>query len=126
MCFFIDSKIRKAKTPIRCYKVLFKTEDGFQSPFIGTSYKIGHTYKAKKWLMFKLFSRFYRVFYTELNGEVIHAYIDKGEIVALRSKDKIRLTEWEIPKGTKYFVNDFCNEIVAPKMKFIKVLDYKK
>lgn len=134
MCLLTHNpECKIAKKPIKVWKLLEKEKEELVTPMMRQSVKIGETVYAKnpdkplhKRTVPLLLTE---DIYYEIDEQGVHAYILKEQaednLVGYRRafRTNLILTEWEIPKGAKYWVGDYLSpdHIVATEMKFIKV-----
>ena len=109
-----------AKTSIKVWKLLIKTDNGFKTPYQDFVVNIGDTIKAKEPNVFIESAPYINTVFC-IDKQGVHAY--KTQRKAKRSKlpNEI-ITEWQIPAGAKYWVGSEYSkgEIAATEMKFIK------
>ena len=123
MCLY--TKNRKpiiAIEPIRVWKRLIKTDNGYETPFRHIKVKPDETLKGlfpDKKAEENVLSLNYIV-----DAQGVHAYETQTEAEFCKCFDEI-ITEWEIPAGAKYWIGNRRSnkEIAATEMKFIKVCD---
>lgn len=146
MCFTtrLGERFNVAKHDIKCYKVLYKLFNGeYITPYRWVSVQVGetlsgrangHTLEKANFMIVKK-NEILLNFYAEVGGEkptdlllddeVVHAYATL-ETAEEHKKDfygdssmSIIVTEWTIPEGAFYMVNEE-GEIVGSKMTFDK------
>ena len=128
MCLVVTSKMGSdahniAQHPIKVYKIMKKYNDCYFFPIRPGSVAIGKTVYAKtKSEPFRKHIYDPRLVKIYVEGEGVHAYVS---LPAARNSwfGGNVITEWEIPKGTKYWVGDFRGEIAATQMKFIREVE---
>lgn len=123
MCLYTDYKTPiKATEPIRVWKRLIKTDNGFETPFRHIEAKVNETLKGlfpDKELRESIHIRKYVA-----DEQGVHAYITQNDAEINKWPPEI-ITEWEIPAGAKYWIGTGYSgaEIAATEMKFIKVCE---
>jgi hypothetical protein len=138
MCLLTHNpECKIAEEPIKVWKLLEKEKEKLVTPMMRQSVKIGETVYAKnpdkplhKRVAYTfLDSRLKEDIYYEIDEQGVHAYRQKewaeDNLVGYRRafRTNLIITEWEIPKGTKYWVGDYLSpdHIVATEMKFVKI-----
>ena len=134
MCLLTHNpECKTAEKPIKVWKLLEKDKEKLVTPTMRKSVKMGDTVYAKnpnkplhKSTAPTLFKE---ETYYAIDEQGVHAYINKEQaevhkVEYHRSfRTNIILTEWEIPKGAKYWVGDYLspNHVVATEMKFVNI-----
>ena len=120
MCLRIvkDEKPRIAKKDILCYKVISSCGDGtYQTYYQLTDVVIGETYKSKV--------------IVRPNGTTIgvglHSYSNKKALFQFNYdllSDPIRGVKCIIPKGSTYYVGDFCGDrsYASDQLTYVKII----
>lgn len=118
MCMYTRVNIPYiAERDIHCIKYLKKDFDGYVTPCRDTPVKIGSTmipdrYDSEICVAYGDDNFGNRIY--EINGGVIHAKLTEGGFENCKAFDAV------IPKGTKYYVDPFGNNICAEKLKITK------
>lgn len=125
MCLFTNNPRPKvAKTPIRIWKRLIKTDNGFKTPYTDIEVKVGDSLKGsnpnaevQEYFFSSEFSPQYMV-----DIQAVHAYNNKLLAKTKKQFGEV-ITEWRIPVGAKYWLGNYpsFDEVAATEMKFIKV-----
>ena len=123
MCLFTNNKTPIiAIEPMRIWKRLIKTDNGFETPYQDIEIKVGDILLGlnpnKKVLEGINFKK------CIVDIQAVHAYKTKYDAEFWKEYGEI-ITEWEIPAGAKYWVGNKYSkgEIAATEMKFIKVCE---
>ena len=133
MCMIVDTpEPLIAEKPIRVWKILIKlSEDTYRTPIQLVKVKVGDTLHARN--SDKPIMNYYKTPFGKINvtpvidSQGVHAFQDKEFVISVSfaSPNEV-ITEWEIPKGCKYWLeNDVATpsrKIAASEMKFIKEL----
>ena len=132
MCMIVDTpEPLIAEKPIRVWKILIKlSEDTYRTPIQLVKVKVGDTLHARN--PDKPMMSHYKTPFGEVNiapvidSQGVHAYQRKDYAGASFLEVDAVITEWEIPKGCKYWLESKIGtpsrEIAASEMKFIKEL----
>ena len=122
-----------AEKPIRVWKILVKLSEGiYCTPHQFVEVKVGDTLYARnpdKPVVKYYETSFGKISVSVIGSQGVHAYQKKEHAESLPlGVDKV-ITEWEIPKGSKYWLEEllgnegiYSGQIAAFEMKFIKEL----
>ena len=127
MCLYTDNHRPKvAKKPIKVWKRLIETDNGFETPFRHVEIKVGESLKGLNPNAEAQENIFAPDFFSEyiVDIQAVHAYKTKYDAEFWKEYGEI-ITEWEIPAGAKYWVGSEYSkgEIAATEMKFINVCE---
>ena len=135
MCMFVKNpELLTAEKPIKVWKILLKlSEDTYYTPIQLVEVKVGDTLYASKpdKPVINCYKTLFRKIITKrIDEQGVHAY-QKKEYAKSVSLNRWRVvTEWEIPKGCKYWLEEiqgnekvYSEEIAATEMKFIKICE---
>ena len=127
MCLYTDNHRPKvAKKPIKVWKRLIETDNGFETPFRHVEIKVGESLKGLNPNAEAQENIFAPDFFSEyiVDIQAVHAYNNNLTANIEREYGEV-VTEWEIPAGAKYWLGDDSSydEVAATEMKFIKVCD---
>ena len=121
MCLFTNNKTPIiAIEPMRIWKRLIKTDNGFETPYQDIEVKPGDCLKglfpnkeAPKSIHFKKYV---------IDAQGVHGYVTMSTAKFFKDSNEV-ITEWEIPAGAKYWLGHACSsgEIAATEMKFLKI-----
>lgn len=118
----IETKERIAETDIVCYKVLRMLDDGrFVTPFIGkkVSSKVLCGKRLFKPSFFSIKDIRNVIYFKEIRRGYIHVYGSPYQ--TLFSNEK--LFKCIIPKGTRYWNDNFYSEYAARKIRFVEEMN---
>ena len=127
MCLLTDNHRPKvAKKPIRVWKRLIRTVNGFKTPYQDIEVKVGKSLKGlnpNEEVQGSVFASEFSPKYI-VDIQAVHAYNDNVMAKRKRKFGEI-ITEWEIPVGAKYWlgVSSSYGEIAATEMKFVKICE---
>ena len=123
MCLFTNNKTPIiAIEPMRIWKRLIKTDNGFKTPYQDIEVKVGESLKelfpnkeVSKSILFKKYV---------IDAQGVHGYVTRSTAKFFKDSNEV-ITEWEIPAGAKYWlgIGSSSGEIAATEMKFIKVCE---
>jgi hypothetical protein len=104
-----DEYANEASKELYVYKVLIKQNGDYYSIHRKFPYELGKEYQAK-----------FGVTLTQEHlefGEGLHAFVKKPDPLPI---EPYVLCEFRIPKGAKYFLDSYDDEIVANKIQFVR------